>query len=83
MCCGFLCGTEDARMYMLELAWRYLARKLMYFSIMLCFRCEKGMPETTSQHALKLLGVLALISPTTDVCNSVNHEAHGEISSKM
>ena len=69
-------------MYMLELAWRRLARKPMYSSSMLCFSCEEGMLETTLPHALKLLGVLVLISPTTDVCNSVIHEAHGENESK-
>ena len=65
-------------MYMLELAWRRLARKPMYSSSMLCLSCEEGMPETTPQHALKLLCVIALILPTTAVCNSVIHEAHGE-----
>ena len=39
--------------------------------------CEEIMPETTPQHALKLPGVIALISQTTDVCNSVILEVHG------
>ena len=81
-CGASLCRTEDARMYMLELGWCYLVRKPLLSSSMLCVSCEEGMFETTLPYALKLLGVLALISPTTDVCNSLIHEAHGENESK-
>ena len=35
MCCASLCRTEKARIYMLELAWRRLARRPMHSSSML------------------------------------------------